>query len=88
MAARNLVMNMGSEPPPPPPPALIGLRYISWFVITLSKLYTVLQKYAHIGLNQNLFRSQTSLPDCLTMLPLFVFMGWEDFQKISRKCVG
>ena len=22
------------------------------------------------------------------MLPLFVFMWWEDFQKISRKCVG
>ena len=29
----------------------------------------------------------TSLPDCLTMLPLFVFIWWEDFQKISQKCV-
>ena len=34
------------------------------------------------------WQPSTSLPDCLTMLPLFVFMWWEDFQKISRKCVG
>ena len=30
----------------------------------------------------------TSLPNCLTMLPLFVFIWWEDFLKVSRKCVG
>ena len=50
--------------------------------------HTVLQKYAHIGLNlkQNLPTS-TSLPNCLTMLPLFVFTWWEDFLKISPKCV-
>ena len=32
--------------------------------------------------------SSTSLPDCLTMPPLFVFMWWNDFLKISRKYVG
>ena len=55
--------------------------------------YTVLQKYAHIELKQNLWDRQpsTSLPDCLTpcltTLPLFVFTWWEDFLKISWKCV-
>ena len=29
-----------------------------------------------------------ALQDCLTILPLFLFMWWEDFQKISWKCVG
>ena len=53
--------------------------------------YTVLQKYAHIGLNQNLFRSTTL--DIITRLLdntafQFVFVWWEDFQKISWKCVG
>ena len=47
-------------------------------------IYNVLQKYAHIGLNQNLFRSTTLdiIARFLTMLPLFVFMWWEDSQKI------
>ena len=30
----------------------------------------------------------TSLSDCLTTLPLFVFTWWEDFLKISRQCLG
>ena len=55
----------------------------------LASIYTVLQKFAHIGLNQNLFRPTTL--DIITKLldnAAFVFMWWEDFQKISGKCVG
>ena len=52
-------------------------------------IYTVLQKYAHIGLNQNLFRSTTL--DIITRLhysAVFVCVHVVgSFQKISRKCV-
>ena len=33
-------------------------------------------------------KRSTSVPDCLTTLPLFVFTWWKDFLKISGKCVG
>ena len=53
----------------------------------ISFTYTVLQKYTHIGLKQNLLRSTTIdiITRLLTTLPLFVFTWWEDFLKISRK---
>ena len=43
-----------------------------------------------LGCNKTFWdrQSSTSLPDCVTTLPLFVFTWWEDFLKISWKCVG
>ena len=54
------------------------------------KLYTILQKYAHIGLKQNLLRSTTL--DIITRLldnaAFICVTWWEDFLKISQECVG